>query len=124
MYAVIETGGKQYRVEVGTELEVELLDGAAGDSIKLERILLDALQVEQIVEEGRQPARLCSNDLEVALRLLGGDFPVEHERREPEHARERCPQLVRDVAHQLALDLLALAKRPVSLFEISEGALE
>ena len=24
MYAVIETGGKQYRVEVGTELEVEL----------------------------------------------------------------------------------------------------
>ena len=26
MYAVIETGGKQYRVEVGTELEVELLD--------------------------------------------------------------------------------------------------
>ena len=29
MYAVIETGGKQYRVEVGTELEVELLDGRA-----------------------------------------------------------------------------------------------
>lgn len=42
MYAVIETGGKQYRIEVGTELEVELLDGAAGDSIKLERILLVA----------------------------------------------------------------------------------
>jgi large subunit ribosomal protein L21 len=42
MYAVIETGGKQYRVEVGTELEVELLDGAAGDSVKLERILLVA----------------------------------------------------------------------------------
>ena len=30
MYAVIETGGKQYRVEVGTELEVELLDAEAG----------------------------------------------------------------------------------------------
>jgi large subunit ribosomal protein L21 len=42
MYAVIETGGKQYRVEVGTELEVELLDGAAGDSITLERVLLVA----------------------------------------------------------------------------------
>ena len=28
MYAVIETGGKQYRVEVGTELEVELLEAA------------------------------------------------------------------------------------------------
>ena len=32
MYAVIETGGKQYRVEVGTELEVELLDVEPGDS--------------------------------------------------------------------------------------------
>ena len=42
MYAVIETGGKQYRVEVGTELEVELLDGDAGASIKVERVLLVA----------------------------------------------------------------------------------
>jgi len=42
MYAVIETGGKQYRVEVGTELEVELLDGAPGDSITLDRVLLVA----------------------------------------------------------------------------------
>ena len=42
MYAVIETGGKQYRVEVGTELEVELLDAKAGDAIKLDRVLLVA----------------------------------------------------------------------------------
>ena len=42
MYAVIETGGKQYRVEVGTELEVELLDAEAGSNITLERVLLVA----------------------------------------------------------------------------------
>ena len=42
MYAVIETGGKQYRVEVGTELEVELLAGEPGDSITIERVLLVA----------------------------------------------------------------------------------
>ena len=42
MYAVIETGGKQYRVEVGTELEVELLEAAPGDSITLDRVLLVA----------------------------------------------------------------------------------
>ena len=42
MYAVIETGGKQYRVEVGTQLEVERLDAEAGSSIKLERVLLVA----------------------------------------------------------------------------------
>jgi large subunit ribosomal protein L21 len=42
MYAVIETGGKQYRVEVGTELEVETLDAEPGQSITLERVLLVA----------------------------------------------------------------------------------
>jgi len=42
MYAVIETGGKQYRVEVGTELEVELLDGEPGKTVTLDRMLLIA----------------------------------------------------------------------------------
>jgi large subunit ribosomal protein L21 len=42
MYAVIETGGKQYRVEVGTELEVELLEAEPGSSITLDRVLLVA----------------------------------------------------------------------------------
>jgi large subunit ribosomal protein L21 len=42
MYAVIETGGKQYRVEVGTELAVELLEVEPGQEIALERILLVA----------------------------------------------------------------------------------
>jgi large subunit ribosomal protein L21 len=42
MYAVIETGGKQYRVEVGTELEVELLDVQPGQAVTLDRVLLVA----------------------------------------------------------------------------------
>src|SRR3954467_13859403 len=42
MYAVIETGGKKYRVEGGTELEVELLDVEPGKTITLDRILLVA----------------------------------------------------------------------------------
>jgi large subunit ribosomal protein L21 len=42
MYAVIETGGKQYRVEVGTELEVELLAAEPGDNITIDRVLLVA----------------------------------------------------------------------------------
>ena len=42
MYAVIETGGKQYRVEVGTELEIELLEAAPGDAVAFERVLLVA----------------------------------------------------------------------------------
>ena len=42
MYAVIETGGKQYHVEVGTELAVELHDVEPGQEITLDRVLLVA----------------------------------------------------------------------------------
>jgi large subunit ribosomal protein L21 len=42
MYAVIETGGKQYRVEVGTELDIELLEAAPGETVAFERVLLVA----------------------------------------------------------------------------------
>lgn len=42
MYAVIETGGKQYRVAVGDRLRVESLRAAQGDSIKLDKVLLVA----------------------------------------------------------------------------------
>ena len=42
MYAVIETGGKQYRVELGSELAVERLDAAPGDTINFDRVLLVA----------------------------------------------------------------------------------
>ena len=40
MYAVIQTGGKQYRVEPGDTVVVERLAGNAGDSIQFDDILL------------------------------------------------------------------------------------
>ena len=42
MYAVLRTGGKQYRVESGNSVEVEKLDGAVGDTITLDDVLLIA----------------------------------------------------------------------------------
>src|SRR5687768_7315810 len=39
MYAVVRTGGKQYRVEKGQTLEVELL-GDEGDTVELETVML------------------------------------------------------------------------------------
>jgi large subunit ribosomal protein L21 len=42
MYAVIESGGKQYRVELGSEIEVESLTEEAGKTIQIERVLLVA----------------------------------------------------------------------------------
>ncbi len=40
MYAIVETGGKQYKVEQGTKLRVESLPQAAGEEITLEKVLL------------------------------------------------------------------------------------
>ncbi len=40
MYAVVRTGGKQYRVEPGTSFRVEKLDGAVGDNVELPEVLL------------------------------------------------------------------------------------
>ena len=42
MYAVIESGGKQHRVELGSEIQVDRLDVQPGDSITLDRVLLIA----------------------------------------------------------------------------------
>ncbi len=40
MYAVLETGGKQYRVAAGDTLEIERLPVDAGQSFTFERVLL------------------------------------------------------------------------------------
>ncbi|MEM1410076.1 MAG: 50S ribosomal protein L21 [Pseudomonadota bacterium] len=39
-YAVIQTGGKQFRVAVGDVINVEKLDGNAGDKVMLDRVLM------------------------------------------------------------------------------------
>lgn len=40
MYAVIATGGKQYRVQVGDTLDVELLDPGADGTVALRPVML------------------------------------------------------------------------------------
>ncbi|MCG0240022.1 MAG: 50S ribosomal protein L21 [Firmicutes bacterium] len=39
MYAIIETGGKQYRVAPGETIRVEKLPGNAGDTVVFDRVL-------------------------------------------------------------------------------------
>lgn len=40
MYAVIETGGKQYKVQEGDVLQVELLHAEAGESVEINKVLM------------------------------------------------------------------------------------
>jgi large subunit ribosomal protein L21 len=56
MYAVIVTGGKQYRVEEGQTLKVEKIETATGETVQLDKVLLvgngDDVKIGQPVVEG------------------------------------------------------------------------
>lgn len=57
MYAVIETGGKQYKVCVGQSLNVEKMEGEIGSQVTLDKVLLvggDEVKVGRPVLEGAQ----------------------------------------------------------------------
>jgi large subunit ribosomal protein L21 len=40
MYAVIKTGGKQYKVSEGDLLKIEKIEGAVGDTVALSEVLM------------------------------------------------------------------------------------
>jgi len=56
LFAIVQTGGKQYRVAPGDILRVERLPGDRGDEVLIEQVLLvadgDAIQVGQPLVEG------------------------------------------------------------------------
>ncbi len=66
MYAVIETGGRQYRVAVGDTIDVEPLEAQAGDTLDLERVLLisddEAVRIGQPwLEDARVSAKVLEH---------------------------------------------------------------
>lgn len=67
MYAVIRTGAKQYRVQAGDVLEVELVDGDKGAEISLDDVLLladgDKIQVgKPTIKGARVTAEVVNPD--------------------------------------------------------------
>jgi len=63
MFAVIQTGGKQYKVKAGDELQIELLETGTSKSLKLDKVLL--LSKEHSVEVGRPFVKGAYCDAEV-----------------------------------------------------------
>ncbi|MCG2635080.1 MAG: 50S ribosomal protein L21 [Gammaproteobacteria bacterium] len=75
MFAVVETGGKQYRVEQGTVLRVEKLAGEVGDSLELDRVLLladgDDISVgKPLVEGARVTAKVRTHGRGKKVRII------------------------------------------------------
>ena len=66
MYAVIATGGKQYRVTEGDTLKVEKIAGEEGSEIELDQVLMvadgDKIQVgTPVLDKGAVTARIKSH---------------------------------------------------------------
>jgi len=72
MYAVLETGGKQYRVSAGDTLEVERIAAEAGQSVRLDRVLLvnndGKVSVGPRLSRGLRSPRMSLNTSEVKKR--------------------------------------------------------
>ena len=66
MYAVIQTGGKQYKVTPGEEVRVEKLDGKVGDEVYFDDVLLvskeDKVTVgSPVLENARVAAKITKH---------------------------------------------------------------
>jgi large subunit ribosomal protein L21 len=67
MYAVIQTGGKQYRVQAGDVIKIEQLATDVGGTIKFDQVLM-------IAKEGKvecQPAKLKKASVEAEVLQQG-----------------------------------------------------
>jgi large subunit ribosomal protein L21 len=64
MYAVVETGGKQYKVEQGTSLLVDRLDAKEGDKVALRAVMFrdtDVLAAPKELEKVKVEAKVSEH---------------------------------------------------------------
>jgi len=79
MYAIIADGGRQYKVEEGQELEIDLRDAAAGDQITFDRVL--TISSEEGVKVGQPVVEGASVTAEVLAEVKGDKLYVQKFRR-------------------------------------------
>ena len=118
MYAVIQTGGKQYRVANGDVITVEKLEGDAGSTLAIEPVLMvnngKATQIGAPVIEG------ASVTAEVVEQTRGDKSVVfkkkrrQGDRRTMGHRQELTVLRVLDVTGQPATKKKAAAKKPAA----------
>ncbi len=67
MYAIIKTGGKQYKVKEGQMIKIEKLDAEPGDEVKFERVL------QYSDQNGHQFGQPYLKDAEVSAKVIEQD---------------------------------------------------
>ncbi|MEZ5824059.1 MAG: 50S ribosomal protein L21 [Geminicoccaceae bacterium] len=87
MYAVIKTGGKQYRVAKNDVIKVEKLEAEAGSTIDLDEVLLVGGDGEAVVGSPRVEG--ASVKAEVLEQIKGDKIVVFKKKRRKNHRRKR-----------------------------------
>ena len=92
MYAVVKSGGKQYKVKVGQTVDVELLDAKVGDTIEMDHVLMIADEEDvQIGRPSLDKARVVATILEhgKGKKVIAFKYkPKERYRRRKGHRQE------------------------------------
>ncbi|MBB5210938.1 50S ribosomal protein L21 [Microbulbifer hydrolyticus] len=75
MYAVIESGGKQHRVEEGEVLRLEKIEVATGESVDFDKVLMvvdgDAINIgAPVVEGAKVTAEVLSHGRGEKVRII------------------------------------------------------
>ena len=89
MYAVIKTGGKQYRVGKGDTLRVEKLEGKVGDAVTFDQVLLVNGDGEGSLKVGRPLVAGATVQAKIVTQDLGPKVIIFKFRRRKNYRRHR-----------------------------------
>ena len=75
MYAVIQSGGKQHRVEKGEQIKLEKIEAATGDTIEFDQVLMvgagsDVKIGAPLVEGGKVTAEVVAHGRHDKIRIV------------------------------------------------------
>ena len=87
MYAVVKTGGKQYKVAKDDIIEVEKLDGAAGDKVQFDTVFM--IGTGDAVKIGTPLVTGCNVSAEIVRQKKGDKIIVFKKRRRQNYRRTR-----------------------------------
>lgn len=130
MYAVIESGGKQYRVELGMHIQVDRLDVDPGQTIEFERVLLVADGEEAFIGRPVVEGAVVSADVvrqERGKKIIVFKYrPKARRRVKKGHRSELTTLRIADISHAgrsaAAEEARAAAERERAAAEAQEAA--
>ena len=75
MYAVIQSGGKQHRVEEGEQIKLEKIEAATGDTVEFDQVLMvgagsDVKIGAPVVAGGKVTAEVVSHGRHDKIRIV------------------------------------------------------